>query len=107
MGLNHANWIPEFVALSDGNENDRIQGRKLTFSKGSIVAFDKGYNDYGWFKELTDQKVSFVTRILTNSVYDVIESHSVISTKGIISNRMIQFSSIHTKKKEVPNLRQV
>ena len=107
VGLNHANWLPEFVALSDGNENDRIQGRKFNFPKGSIVAFDKGYNDYGWFKSLTDQKVSFVTRILTNSVYDVVESHSVISTKGIISDQTIQFNSAHAKKQEVPKLRLV
>ncbi len=59
VGLNHANWLPEFVALSNGNENDRIQDRKFNFSKGSIVAFDKGYNDYGWFKDFTYQKVSF------------------------------------------------
>ena len=41
--------LPEFVALSDGNENDMIQGRKFQFPKGSIVAFDKGYVDYEWF----------------------------------------------------------
>lgn len=63
VGLNHANMVPEFVALSDGNESDMIQGRQFEFPKGSIVAFDKGYVDYQWFGSLTKQGVSFVTRL--------------------------------------------
>jgi len=53
VGLNNASIIPEFVALSDGKENDLIQGRQFSFPKGSIVAFDKGYVDYGWYGSLT------------------------------------------------------
>jgi putative transposase len=30
--------IPAFVALSDGDENDMIEGCKFDFPKGSIVA---------------------------------------------------------------------
>jgi putative transposase len=29
VGLNHATDVPEFVALSDGNENDMVEGRKF------------------------------------------------------------------------------
>ncbi len=54
VGLNHGTLIPEFVALSEGQENDMVQGRQFQFPKGSIVAFDKGYVDYQWFKSLTD-----------------------------------------------------
>lgn len=55
--------MPEFVAISDGQENDLIAGQRFAFPKGSIVAFDKGYVDYGWYKALTDQGVFFVTRL--------------------------------------------
>jgi len=99
--------LPEFVALSDGNENDRVQGRKFNFPKKSIVAFDKGYNDYGWFKELDEQRVSFVTRLQVKSVYEVLKSHSVIAVKGIISDQTIRFNSAHALKKDVPKLRLV
>jgi putative transposase len=61
VALNHGNMLPEFVALSDGNENDRVQGRKFTFPAGSIVAFYQGYNDYRWFGQPTKQGVSFVS----------------------------------------------
>ncbi len=35
VGLNHATEVPEFVSLSDGNENDMVEGRKFRFPKGS------------------------------------------------------------------------
>tara|TARA_B100001778_G_C18380502_1_gene535034 strand:+ start:101 stop:667 length:567 start_codon:yes stop_codon:yes gene_type:complete len=37
VGLNHGSQLPEFVALSDGNENDMVKGRTFEFPQGSIV----------------------------------------------------------------------
>ena len=68
VGLNHGTQIPEFVALGDGQENDMVQGRQFRFPKGSIVAFDKGYVDYQWFKSLTDKGVFLVTRLRAKAV---------------------------------------
>jgi len=43
VALNNDSQIPEFVAISDGNENDMVEGRKFDFPAGSMVAFDKDY----------------------------------------------------------------
>ena len=99
--------LPEFVALSDGNENDMIAGRKFNFPKGSIVAFDKGYIDYQWFGQLTDQGVSFVTRLRPKAVYEVLEHRKAIESKGIISDQVIQLNSAHALKRGAPRLRRV
>ncbi|MCJ8312194.1 MAG: IS4 family transposase [Pseudomonadales bacterium] len=107
VGLNHGNYIPEFVAISDGNENDMIKGREFSFPKGSIVAFDKGYVDYQWFAELTNQGVSFVTRIRSKAVYKVKERRCVNKKLGLTKDQTIQFSSAHAKKRGVPELRLV
>ena len=107
VGLNHGNMIPEFVALSDGNENDMVEGRKFRFPKGSIVAFDKGYVDYQWFGSLTQQGVSFVTRMRTKSVYRVLERKAANRNKGITSDQIIQLSSAHAIKRGAPTLRRV
>lgn len=107
VGLNHGNRLPEFVALSDGNENDMVQGRKFEFPKGSIVAFDKGYVDYQWFRDLTDQGVSFVTRLRAKSVYNVLKRQSSNKSKGITSDQIIQLNSAHALKRGVPKLRRV
>ena len=107
VALNHGNMIPEFVALSDGNENDMIEGRKFDFPKGSIVAFDKGYVDYQWFAGLTNKGVSFVTRLRTGTVYDIIEQRECNSDKGILSDQTIELTSAHAIKRNAPILRLV
>jgi len=47
VGLNHKGYLPEFVTITDGKAADITVGRTLNFPKGSMVAIDKGYNDYG------------------------------------------------------------
>jgi IS4 transposase len=84
-----------------------IQGRKFQFPKGSIVAFDKGYVDYGWFGSLTNQGVSFVTRLRPKAVYEVLENKPVIESKGVISDQIIQLNSAHALKRGAPKLRRV
>ena len=107
VGLNHGTMIPEFVALSDGQENDMVEGRKFDFPKGSIIAFDKGYVDYEWFKSLTDRGIFFVTRLRAGSVYNVTNSYPVDESTGILKDEDIQFSSAHAQKRGAPALRRV
>lgn len=102
VGLNHSNTIPEFVALGDGIENDMVQGRALQFPAGSILVFDKGYIDYQWFAQLTDQKIGFVTRLRPKTVYQVKSSREVLACKGIITDECIELSSAHAKKRGAP-----
>lgn len=107
VGVNHATGIPEFVALSDGNENDMVAGRKFSFPKGSIVAFDKGYVDYEWFGNLTKQGVSFVTRLRSKAVYRVLERRPVVTQSSVTSDQVIELSSAHAIKRGAPRLRRV
>lgn len=107
VGLNHGTMVPEFVAISDGQENDMVKGRMFDFPKGSIVAFDKGYVDYEWFKSLTDKGIFFVTRVRAKSVYAVLERKSVNRTQGITSDQIIQLNSAHAQKRGAPRLRRV
>lgn len=107
VGLNHGTMLPEFVALSDGNENDMVRGRKFIFPKGSIVAFDKGYIDYQWFGNLTQQGVSFVTRLRSKAVYSVLERRGITKGSGVSSDQIIKLSSAHAKKRGAPRLRRI
>jgi putative transposase len=105
VGLNHATEIPEFVALSDGQENDMVEGRKFSFPKGSIVAFDKGYIDYHWFGSLTKQGVSFVTRLRPNAVYRIVEERATPTSSGVSRDFIIELTSAHAIKRGAPRLR--
>lgn len=107
VGLNHGTHIPEFVAVSGGQENDMVQGRQARFPKGSIVAFDKGYVDYEWFKSLTDQGVFFVTRLRAKAVYAIKERRQVAPGSGVSSDQLIQLNSAHALKRGAPLLRRI
>ena len=51
--------------------------RTLRFEPGTIVVFDRGYNDYDWFAALDAQGVFFVTRMKDNTDYGVLERRPV------------------------------
>ncbi len=99
VGLNHAGYLPEFVTLTEGKKHDVTVGRILKFPKGSIVAMDKAYNDYVWYKQLTDNEIFFVTRLKSNARYRVIERHDVLQNKGLTSDQVIEFTGPQITKK--------
>ena len=107
VGLNHAGYLPEFVTITEGKCHDVTVGRTLQFPKGSIVAVDKGYNDYAWYKQLTDKEIFFVTRLKTNAKYHTISRRSVLKSKGLTSDQTIEFTGAQTAKKCPVQLRRI
>lgn len=107
VGLNHSGYLPEFVTVTDGKQHDVTAGRAMKFPKGSIVVIDKGYNDYEWYKSLSDQGVFFVTRQKSNAKYRVVERKEVIKSKGITSDQIIEFTGAQTAKKCPIKLRRI
>ncbi len=107
VGLNHAGYLPEFVTVTEGNRHDVTIGRILKFPKGSIVAIDKGYNDYTWYKQLTEKEISFVTRLKTNAKFRVVCRRDVLQSKALTSDQTIEFTGPQTAKKCSIQLRRI
>ena len=107
VGLNHAGYLPEFVTLTEGRKHDVTVGRILQFPKGSIVVMDKAYNDYSWYKQLTDNGIFFVTRLKTNAKYRMIERREVLRNKGLTSDQTIEFTGLQIAKKCPVQLRRI
>jgi hypothetical protein len=107
VGLNHAGYLPEFVAITEGKKHDVKVGRMFNFPKGSIVAIDKGYNDYAWYKQLTDKGIFFVTRLKTNAKYQVTDRRSVAKESGLTCDQTIEFTGLQTAKKCPVALRRI
>ena len=99
VGLNHEGFIPEFVNITDGKKHDVTVGRTLAFPKHSIVAIDKGYTDYKWYKQLTDKEIYFITRLKINARYRVISRRRVLKDKGLTSDQRIEFTGTQTAKR--------
>lgn len=107
VGLNHAGYLPEFVTITEGKKHDVTVGRMLNFPKGSIVAIDKAYNDYAWYKQLTDKDISFVTRLKSNAKYRIIKRRSVLKNKGLTCDQTIEFTGPQVSKKCPVQLRRI
>jgi hypothetical protein len=99
VGLNHEGYLPEFVTVTEGKKHDVTVGRMFNFPKGSIIAIDKAYNDYGWYKQLTDKGIFFVTRLKSNAKYRVTSRQSILKSKGLTCDQTIEFTGIQTSKK--------
>jgi len=107
VGLNHKGYLPEFVTITEGKDHDITVGRTLEFPKGSIVAVDKGYNDYAWYNQLTAKGIFFVTRIKRNAKYRVVQRRTVLSSKGLTSDQTIEYTGAVTAKKCPIQLRRI
>jgi IS4 transposase len=59
--------------VTDGKYSELKVARSLHLEASTILAIDRGYNDYKWFSELTRDGVSFVTRMKTNTIYTTVE----------------------------------
>ena len=107
VGLNHAGYLPEFVTVTEGKDADITVGRTLNFPKGSIVAVDKGYNDYSWYNQLTGKGIFFVTRLKSNAKHRVITRHPVVKGKGVICDQTIQLTGAQTARRCPVPLRRI
>ncbi|MBL4681639.1 MAG: IS4 family transposase [Pseudomonadales bacterium] len=107
VGLNHRGFFPEFVTITEGKDHDVTVGRTLNFPKGSIVAIDKAYNDYAWYKQLTDKGIFFVTRLKSNAKFKVICRREVLKDKGLSCDQTIEFTGAQTSKKCPTPLRRI
>jgi hypothetical protein len=99
--LDHDGHLPRYAVITDGKTSDIEVARRLELPPGSIVVFDRGYNDYLWFTELTLFNVGFVTRMKEGSVYDVVESR-MPHGKGVLRDDIITVRTTHPEVDDKP-----
>lgn len=84
--------IPCMVRFSASAKADSSFLKEVNLPKGSIVVFDRGYNQYATFNKFTEQGVKWVTRLRQTAAVEVIEDKLVTDwqkQKGIISDQLI------------------
>jgi len=81
--LDNEGYLPYFAVITDGKSHDVTVGRTLRLEAGTIIAMDKGYVDYKWWKQLTEDGVHFVTRYKQDLKYDVIAEREVPKNSNV------------------------
>lgn len=89
--LDHDGYLPSYAVITDGKKSDIVVARGMKFAPGTVLAIDRGYNDYDWFGELTRAGVFFVTRMKDNAVYGVVEDRRVPEKGNVLSDKVIFF----------------
>lgn len=107
VGLDHDGLIPAFAAVTVGKTGDQTQAKLMRFPKGSVLVFDKGYSDYSWHNQLTNQGIFWVTRIRGNAKYRVLERRTVNRSQGITSDQVIEYTSDRSVKNNLRPVRRV
>jgi len=105
--LDHDGYLPSYAYISNGKKHDVTVARKVPLSPYSIIAMDKGYNDYSLFAYWTEHLIFFVTRLKDNATYTVVEERPVPQNRNILSDQLIQFSGYCAQKKCPHILRRV
>ena len=65
--LDHDGYLPYLAVISEGKKHEVRVARQMQFAPGAILVFDRGYTDYEWFTNLTQQAIYFVTRLKENA----------------------------------------
>ena len=75
--INASDDVPTLIRFSSAATHDHTFLKDLGLKKGSIVVFDKGYNDYEQYLQWNFDEVYFVTRQKDNAVWTSIEEFEI------------------------------
>jgi len=105
--LDHDGYLPSFGVVTEGKTSEIKVARTLRFDRGTILAIDRGYVDYEWFRELTQEEVYFVTRMKEKAVYEVKEELEVPQDRNVVSDQILYFPRLAREGEEPVLFRRV
>jgi hypothetical protein len=96
--LDHDDYSPRYVLLTEAKRSDVKMAAAFPLNAGSIVAIDRGYNDYALFAQWTAEEIYFVTKLKDNAVYEVVHECTVPANGNILSDQLIRFTGEKARK---------
>ena len=89
--LDHEGFLPSYAVITEGKQQEVRIAKQWSYAPGTLLVMDRGYQDYGWFADLTRQGVYFVTRLKDNADYIVVEDRELPRRKGLLRDQVICF----------------
>jgi Transposase DDE domain/Domain of unknown function (DUF4372) len=78
---------PLYLMVTASNVNDITAAKQMPIEAGATYVFDLGYYDYGWWATLDQAGCRIVTRLKTNTPFQVVENRPVPAGSTILSDR--------------------
>ncbi|CAO0819980.1 transposase [Desulfarculales bacterium] len=90
--LDHDDYMPSFVLLTETKVADATVAQGLALTPGSILVVDQSYQHYALFGTWTSQGVSFVTRLKSNAVFEVLANRPRPKAQNVLADQTILFT---------------
>ena len=97
--LDHDGYLPSFALITEGKTADVKVAHHLRFDPGTIVVYDRGYNDFELFGKWTAQGVFFVTRMKENTLYEAVGENDPPPHSNILKDELIELRGSHAQEK--------
>jgi len=78
---------PLYLMVTPSNVNDITAAKQMPIEAGATYVFDLGYYDYGWWATLDQASCRIVTRLKSNTPFEVMEDRPVAPGSSILSDR--------------------
>ena len=90
--INASEDVPTLVRFTSAATHDHTFLKDLELKKGSIVVFDKGYNDYNQYLQWSLEGVYFVTRQQDNAVWISLQEFEIPeeTDNGVLKDEKIK-----------------
>ena len=105
--LDHDGYLPVFGHLTEGKVGDVKVAQSLDFPKGSIVAMDRGYNDYRLFTRWTREGVYFVSRLKKNADIQIVEDYPLPKASNVLKDQKVRLQAFVAGRPDLEDLRMV
>lgn len=87
--LDHDGYLPTFAVIREARVFDIEVARTLDFPADSIIVFDRAYNDFRFFYDLTRRGVFFVTRMKDATRFTVVEEREPPTRSTVTADQTI------------------
>ena len=96
--LDNRGHLPCWAHLTEGRVHEVNVLKKLSFERGTILAADRGYWDYGLFGRWADEGVYFVMRAKKNMACEVVDGRDVPAAGNVYEDSTIRFTGAKARK---------
>jgi hypothetical protein len=93
MVLDNASFLPPYAVITPGRTADVTAAKKMEFTRGTMLVFDRGYEDHGWWRKLNAGGVSFVSRLKDSTSYTIVETRPLAPDTNILHDEVVILGS--------------
>jgi diacylglycerol kinase len=91
--LDNASFLPQYAVITPGNTGDVTAAKKMEFTRGTMLVFDRGYEDHNWWRKLNTTGVYFVSRLKDSASYIVAETRTVVDGTKVLHDEVVLLAS--------------